>query len=213
MRTEVEAKFSAGDAGTLEALASMPTLGQATLGPMRRVNEIDRYLDTADGRLAERGWACRLRSRDGAWRVSLKGPPAAGGGGGPIHRRPEVEGPATDATDPADWPLSPARALLEELSEGRLLSELLVLDQVRRERSASLDGQPVATLSLDEVRVRRPGGSESHGDLRVVELEALPAAASEAFDALAAALAATAGLVPEPLTKLERALDLLDGGA
>jgi inorganic triphosphatase YgiF len=213
MPTEVEAKFIAQDAGTLEALAAMPTLGRATLGPMRRVNEVDRYLDTADRRLAKRRWACRLRSRDGAWRVSLKGPQVAGGGGGALHERPEVEGPATDATDPGEWPRSGARTLLEDLSGGDALAEVLVLDQLRGERSASVDGQPLAVLSIDEVRIRRSVGSGGVADLRIVELEALPDASREAFDTLAAALAATAGLVPEPLTKLERALGLLDGGA
>jgi inorganic triphosphatase YgiF len=212
MQTEVEAKFVATDPGTLEELAAMPTLGRATLGPMRRVNEIDRYLDTSDRRLARRRWACRLRSRDGAWRVSLKGPPVAGSGGA-LHRRPEVEGPATDAIDPRDWPRGRARTLLEALSGGEELTELLVLDQLRGERSARVDGLPVATLSLDEVRVRRARGARDVAHLRIVELEALPAASDEAFDALADALAAIGGLVPEPQTKLERALDLLGGGA
>lgn len=212
MRTEVEAKFTAHDAATLAALATMPTLGAATLGPMRRVSEIDRYLDTADGRLAASRWACRLRSRDGAWRVSLKGPPLAGSGGGMLHRRPEVEGPATEVPDPGDWPRGRARALLEALSGGAALGELLVLDQVRGERGVDVDGRLLATLSLDEVRVRRRGAGDV-GELRVVELEALPRAPQRAFEALADALAAVDGLVPEPLTKLERALDLLDGAA
>ena len=212
MQTEVEAKFVASDPATLEALAAMRTLGQATLGPMRRVSEIDRYLDTADRRLARRRWACRLRSRDGVWMVSLKGPPVAGSGGA-LHRRPEVEGLATGAIDPRDWPRGRARTLLEALSDGEELIEVVVLDQLRGERSARVDGQTVATLSLDEVRVRRAGGGGYVAHLRIVELEALPNASGKAFDALAEALAAIGGLVPEPQTKLERALDLLGGDA
>ena len=53
---------------------SSESLGRAVLGPARTVDETDRYLDTDDGRLAAALWACRLRSREGTTRISLKGP-------------------------------------------------------------------------------------------------------------------------------------------
>ena len=208
MRAEVEAKFVADDPDVLAALATAPALGSATLGPARSVPERDRYLDTPDGALASVRWACRLRERDGGVRVSLKGPaePTASAW---HHRRPEVEGPATDSIDPADWPHSEARQRLIELAGGAALVERLELRQQRIERPVDVDGRAVATLSLDVVDIL--DRARELGRLLVVELElasdeALP---TDRFDALATALAARPGLRPDPRTKLEHALALL----
>ena len=94
---EIELKYRARDDAVLARLAAAPALGPAVLDPPRTVDELDRYLDTADGRLAEARWACRLRTRDGRTVLSLKGPPDTELVTDPaaLHRRPEVEGPAT----------------------------------------------------------------------------------------------------------------------
>ena len=211
MRTEVEARFRAEGPAPLEALAVAQRLGRAYLGPARIVDETDRYLDTRDGRLAAARWACRLRSRDGVVRISLKGPPATTDGEPWHHRRPELEGPATDEVKPGEWPPSEARDLLEALSGGAELTERLRLRQRRTERAVDLDGVPLGTLSLDEVGLEA-GGSEL-GDLFVVELELDPAAigADRELARLAAALGQITGLVPERRTKLEHALDRAAG--
>ena len=117
MEAEVEAKFLADGPEPLERLTAADRLGRASLGPPRVFDEVDRYLDTDDGRLAAAGWACRLRERDGRFRVSLKGPSVAQRESW-LHHRPEVEGPATDAFDPRAWPDSEARRLVEQLSGG-----------------------------------------------------------------------------------------------
>ena len=208
MPTEVEAKFRADGPGPLEALAVASRLGRAVLGPARTVDETDRYLDTDDRRLASARWACRLRLRDGTTKISLKGPPSDALAAAWHHRRPEVEGPATDEIDPGAWPSSEARDLLESLAGGRVLTEHLRVQQARTERTVTIDGGgPVGTLTMD--RVRLAAGDADLGELFVVELELDPA--SETGEAelsgLAGALAAVPGLVPEPRTKLEHALD------
>ena len=207
MPTEVEAKFRAETAEPLVELASRPRLGHAVLGTARTVDEIDRYLDTADGRLAAARWACRLRSREGATRISLKGPPIE-----PIegwhHRRPEVEGPATASIDPDGWPASPALELLSTLRAGQPLVERLQLHQARTERAVTLaDGTSLGTLTLDRVRMTSNG--TNFGRLFVVELEldSTSEAGEAELDGLAAELKATKGLVPEPRSKLEHALE------
>jgi inorganic triphosphatase YgiF len=207
MPTEVEAKFRAESVGPLLELASRTGLGRARLGPPRTVDEVDRYLDTDGGHLAAARWACRLRTREGATRISLKGPPD-GGTEGWYHRRPEVEGPATEAIDPDGWPRSPALDLLDRLRAGHPLAERLRLDQVRTERAVRLaDGTSVGTLTLDRVRMN-DGGSEL-GELFVVELEldAASAAAAGELAELATELADSEGLEPEPRSKLEHALE------
>ena len=211
MPIEVEAKFRATGPEPLASLAAAGRLADATLGPPSAVDEIDRYLDTEDGRLAAARWACRLRSRGEATRVSLKGPAEAGAEAAWHHRRPELEGPASNEPDPAAWPPSEARDFVVSLSGGRALHERVRIDQHRVERRvAGRDGRPVGTLSLDHVRVAH--ANRDLGDLFVVELEldAAVAADGRELERLAAALGATPGLVPETRTKLEHALDRLD---
>lgn len=207
MPAEVEAKFLADGPEPLRRLASQSRLGPYALGPARSTDEVDRYLDTADGRLAAARWACRLRSRDGSVRVSLKGPPEDGSGGW-LHRRPEVEGPATESLDPAAWPASDARADLDRLRGGRSLEEQLRLRQERTERAVALPGGSPATLTLDRVVVER--GEEELGTLHVVELElGAPADADmSALTACAEALHRIPGLRPDDRTKLEHAIEL-----
>jgi inorganic triphosphatase YgiF len=209
---EVELKLRAETDAPLRALAVADRLGPAQLGSAIEVQELDRYLDTPDGRLATAGWACRLRTRQGSTRISLKGP-AQHAAGAALHRRPEIEGPADATQMPAEWPESAARQKLFELSGGMGLVERLALHQLRVERVASMDGQRVATLSLDRVKVKR--GGVDGGEFLAVELELDDAALSIGFDAapLTDAVLATRGLAAEPLTKLQRALALLDSGA
>lgn len=207
MTAEIEAKFLANGPEPLDELAATRTLGRASLGAPREVDEVDRYLDTADHRLARELWACRLRERDGASLVSLKGPRQAGDGAW-LHRRAELEGPAGPSLDPSSWPPSEARALLDRLRAGLPLVERFSLVQRRTERAVMLDGREVGTLSLDRVTVRAPDGRPA-GELQAVELELGPDGRHEALEELAAELARRPGLRPDPRAKLEHAIDLL----
>lgn len=212
MTLEVELKFIAAVPGPLEALAVSSTLGAAQLGPPRVIDELDRYLDTESGRLAAAGWACRLRTRGEHTIVSLKGPAQhAEAAESRAHRRPEIEGPASSTLDVGAWPASPARDSLDELRGGEPMRERLTLEQQRTERLVTLDGRPIATLTLDRVTVLYEG--RRAGDLCVVELELLPEASEASLPALADALQATRGLAADPSTKLEHALAFIDAGA
>jgi len=210
MAVEVEAKFLATDEAPLDALAHVTVLGPAALGPPTTVDEVDIYLDTSDGRLATARWACRLRDRGAGCRVSLKGPALTDAEVAWLHRRPEVEGPATSSFDPADWPPGEARELLLGMAGRQPLVERFRLLQRRTERAVNLDGRTIGTLSLDRATVAH--GGEPLGVLHVVELELAsdtdPAAAA-ALAGLADALAARAGLAADRRTKLEHAEELL----
>ena len=207
-RVEAELKYTALSERPLEDLERAEVLGLARLGAARTVAEVDRYVDTADLRLASVRWACRLRSREGRTIVSLKGP-AEHEAGDPLHRRPEVEGPATADLDTAEWPPSPARDGLLAMTGGAALEERFSLEQERTERAVSFDGALIGGLSLDRVRVIHRGNEV--GRMFVVELELDPSALTQGVDhaPLAQALSAIDGLVPDPLTKLERALAML----
>ena len=215
---ETELKLSARGPAPLRWLAQVPMLAGMPLGPPATFLELDRYLDTDDGRLAAAKWACRLRSRSGTHRVSLKGPPAAANDlGGALHRRPEIEGPASPQPDPGAWPPSAARDRLLELTGGRPLREQFKLEQRRTERAVGSEQDRLGTLSIDRVLILREG--QPLGRLWCVELE-LAGSRAEATDRtddamlprLLADLLAAGGLTIEPLTKLEQALALLDRG-
>lgn len=205
---EAELKYRAADERPFQTLAAAASLGPADLGAARTVDEVDRYLDTADLQLAGVHWACRLRAREGRTVVSLKGP-AEHAPGDPLHRRPEVEGPADPESEPSAWPPSPARDQLLAMTGGGALVERFSLEQQRTERPVSLDGTRIGLLSLDRVRVLHRGAEI--GRLAVVELELDPAALAAGLDhaQLAAALTAVPGLVADPSSKFERALELL----
>ena len=209
MPDELEAKFIADEPEPLERLTRDDRLGDAVLGAPAVADELDRYLDTPDGRLATELWACRLRERNGRIVVSLKGPPH-GGTGGWLHRRSELEGPASASVDPSDWPASDARAFVERFATGTPLVERFRLRQRRTERSVTVGGRRLGTLSIDVVGVE--AGAEEVGRLFVVELEVDDAhdpRASRRLDELAGELGARPGLHADPRTKLEHALDLI----
>jgi inorganic triphosphatase YgiF len=208
-RIEAELKYLAADERPLLHLATTDRLGPASLGHPSTVAELDRYLDTADLRLAAVRWACRLRTRDGRSIISLKGP-AEHAEGDPVHRRPELEGPAGSSLDAAGWPASEARDRLLALAGGEPLAERFRLAQDRTERSVTVGGEAVGILSLDRVRVLR--GGREHGRLLAVELEFAPGAGADLdHRPYATVLSGVAGLTPDPMSKLERALAMLHG--
>ena len=207
-RVEAELKYTALSEPPLDELEHSEVLGPARIGAARTVAEVDRYLDTADLRLAAVRWACRLRLREGRTIVSLKGP-AEHEAGDPLHRRAEVEGPATPSLEASTWPPSPAREQLLAMTGGAALRERFSLEQERTERAVSLDGGRIGGLSLDRVRVIHDG--REVGRMWVVELELDPSALERGLDhgPLAQALSAVDGLLLDPATKLERALAML----
>jgi len=211
---ETELKLSATSAAPLRRLAGLAQLGPLQLGPAETFFELDRYLDTDDGRLASAKWACRLRRRSRTHLVSLKGPAVAAHPGlnGALHRRPEIEGPASASVDPDSWPPSPAQRRLLDLSGGRPLRGQFALRQRRTQRSVRDGVALVGTLSLDRILVLLRG--EPAGRLWCVELEVERGRAYREYESagMLAELLAVEGLTVEPLTKLERAIALVGRG-
>ena len=201
---ELELKYRAADDAVLDRVAKRSGIGPARLADPRTASEVDRYLDTGDRRLASARWACRLRTRDGVTIVSLKGPAATVAVTDPtaLHRRPEIEGPATPDPDPAAWPRSAARDRLTALAGGAALDEWIRLDQVRAERAVMLDGRRIGLMSIDRVEMWE--GAAALGRLRIVELELDPDApvTPDVLEALDRSLQAVEGLESDPRTKL-----------
>ena len=127
--TEVELKYRLTTPLELETvLAYAVDAGFRPDGEPTVVRVRDRYLDTADGRLAAAAVAARLRHTADGILVTVKTPAVRHGA---VVRRTELESPATDSLVPADWPPSPARDAVTAHAGGAALVEVVVLDQVR----------------------------------------------------------------------------------
>jgi CHAD domain-containing protein len=200
---EIELKYRVPDLARGERL-----LGADTLGPFRATGAApslqfeDQYVDTRDGALARAGFAARLRHTRSTLIVSLK---SLGLGSGALHRRSELEGPATRSLVAAEWPASPARSLILELAGDAPLEERLTIRQLRRKRRL-VSGVAIVELSLDEVDVLLRAEVVE----RFVELEAELVSGTEAdLEPLRALLDGEQGLVPASMSKLQAAVEAI----
>ena len=203
---EVELKYRVLDRAAAERLLAEDTLaGLAAVGGRARAVQIeDRYVDTADGRLAHAGFVARLRQRGDETIVSLKSIAHEDGPGG-AFRRLELEGPADRVAAAADWPASDARSLVLEHAGDAPFVETVTIRQLRRKRVYK-DGGTRVEVSLDEVDVVQRGRIAA----RFVELEAELRKGDDAVLArLAEVLDAEVGLERATDSKLESAMAAL----
>ena len=200
---EVEAKFIVPDEPAFERLLSLETLGEYALVPAGEARAIDRYVDTANRDLLRSGYACRRRSveESGPELVTVK---ALGAVRGAVHRRPEVEIEIPREAPPERWPPGPPRDIVRRITGDRPLLELLVLRQHRTTRDVLRRDHRVAVLSLDRIELA-PGTTSLE-----LEIELGPGGRGSDLRALSERLGPF-GLEPQPLSKFERALTLLDG--
>jgi CHAD domain-containing protein len=183
-------------------LAYAAAAGFAPDGEVDEMRIRDRYVDTADGRLAAAGVAARIRHRPDGVRVTVKTPTARIGA---VHRRTELESSATDSLDPSDWPASPARDAVAAHAHGSALVETVTLDQLRRFVEVT-DGDTWIEISLDDVSIVADGRVLD----RFEELEAELLRGDEAALAtLAAAIEVDPAVSHDKGSKLERAMAAL----
>jgi triphosphatase len=197
---EVELKYRVTAAAAGARLLRDDHLGALdALGPAREERHDDRYFDTEAGSLAVAGYAARLRETGDGVLLSVKATPD---GTGALHRREELEGPATALLNPRLWPASDAQALIVRLVGDAEVVELVRLRQVRRRRDFGTDGTSVE-MSLDDVEILR---ADSVVD-RFVELEVeLKTGSESALGPVSEVLDGTAGLAVSHASKLAFAL-------
>lgn len=212
---ELELKYAVADPDALARRLETLELDGLTPGTARELDVVDHYFDTRDETLAAAGYGARLRHIDGTVVVSLKGLEIAAPGteegpvravpgtstadAGALHRRREIEAPATEALDPTTWPETEARQIVLDLAGGGELLERFVVRQRRLERR--LEGAAGSVnVTLDRVCVLRRG--QELGSFAQVEAE-LTDGDDELLDQLAEALEAT-GLVQAERRSKER---------
>jgi triphosphatase len=167
----------------------------------RTLEIIDRYFDTPDLALAAAGYGARLRAVGSDTLLTVKADIEVYGG---LHRRLELEAPATRSLSPDRWPESEAREQLLQVVGDRRVVERFVIGQQRRERELLIPGALVIA-SLDEGEVDFLGVVA--GELRQFEVELRDGDAG-ALNALAGRVVAADLAVPEEHSKLAIAADL-----
>ncbi|HUK77579.1 MAG TPA: CHAD domain-containing protein [Thermoleophilia bacterium] len=210
---EIEAKFSAPDAATLEHLRELDELAGFELGAGETAQMSDVYLDTDDRALQGAGLFCRRRDLGDRTLLTVKR--RGSGKPGAVHRRDEweLELPHDLAPDagPDEWPAGEAREQVAKAARGRPLQPLAEIRQTRVARAVTRDGHTVAELSLDTLTFVVGDGVQA--PQYEVEAELKGEGAEAELAVLAEALQRDFGLVPQPLSKFERALAALDAGA
>jgi inorganic triphosphatase YgiF len=199
---ETEAKFIIPDQATFDALRQLTHLGQfeLKLSGVKTVN--DRYLDTADKRLFQAEWACRLRNVKGQYIITLKSlTPATSA----FHRRDEIEttvkAAQAEPDQPGAWEAGQAQNLVIEIIGQTPLQTLFNLRQTRHQFHVCWQGQTVIELSLDEVSLHAP----AEIDFRELEAELMGAGSEETLATFVEVLLAQWPLKPQPYSKFERA--------
>ena len=208
MTTEIESRYIVPDRVLFTSLLRLRRLGQYVLRPHGVLKVIDYYLDTKGRALHRQGWACRLRSQDGAWLLTLKGPKEKSQGA--VVARPELEISLPERIeDVAHWPRGRIRDRVVELTGGLALRHLLTIKQTRHRFLVLRDSRQVGELSLDDVRVSARGirhrtymlECELLGGGRLADLHRLDASLGDEYH-----------LIPEPRSKLQRALTFIEEG-
>jgi CHAD domain-containing protein len=200
---EIEVKFTLPDADTLRRLQADDHLAAFTLSAGSAKQVHDTYMDTTDRAILAAGFALRQREQEGGTLISVKG---LGGAQGAVHRREELEILLPADQPPAKWPAGPVRDwVLQTIGEAPL-NPLLELRQTRVVRQVTRGEQAVAELSLDEVHAAVADTEQSYLEL---EVELAPQGTEDDLATLAAYLQEELGLEPEPRSKFERALALL----
>lgn len=201
---EIEAKYYVSGAD-LEVLAGMRQLGPYVLvpAPTPELQE-NTYYDTVDGRLTAARYGLRVRRIGERSLITLKGP--ADVGSDAVHRRAEFEFLGVDP-NPGNWPTGVARDLALALTGGAPLVSRVVISTERRILHVYRENTQIAELCLDRGVMR---GGERVRAFTELEIELLAGGAASDLSALAHEMAEHIALIPEPRTKLERALTLLD---
>jgi inorganic triphosphatase YgiF len=206
---EIEVKLEVLDCRAILALfdrhGGLEALGFTADGPVVDRCVLDEYLDTADARLQAAGHGARIRTELGRRRLTIKSAPRDRHGS--VYDRLELESPVGPGLDPASWPRSPARALLEQIVAG---AELAVIARIRQQRRTLIvtRGSTVIDLSLDELEALALDADDVLA--RTTELEAeLLAGPAEDVERLATGLLRLPGLRAATRSKLAWAMAAL----
>jgi CHAD domain-containing protein len=214
---EVELKYAVPDYETFEQLLSLTHLGDYWLRPAGDQRLTDHYYDTAERAALHGGYAVRLRedAEHGDWIGTLKGVAnLSSGAESAEHEREEYELSVPPGAAPEAWPISPARERALQLVGSQPMHEIFAIGQERHKRiivagEGTEQQREAAELSLDVVSLLQNSHKQVVYEL---EIELRPIGTRDDLKALREALAGYQ-LAPQPRSKFERALAIVDGAA
>lgn len=207
MATEIESRYLVPDRIIFDKLLKLEALGGYTLQPQGKLKLCDRYLDTKGRALLRQGWACRLRSQEGAWLLTVKGPRNAQGA---VMSRPEWEVSLPGRIESvSEWPVGPIRDRVRELSGNLPLRPIATIKQTRHRFLLSQAARPVAELALDVVRLSDGGARQQY---YMLECELLETGQPSDLQQLHEILVRQYYLIPETRSKLQHALEFVELG-
>ncbi len=204
---ETEAKFIVPDEATFAALRELEALGPYMVRDTRTKRVRDRYLDTQDRDFYSRNLYVRLRQLSGGGPLlTIKGQ-GFGVREGSIHTRDEYE-THVSGLDISTWPEGDVRRIVGEVAQGKPLCDLFTLDQTRTVSNLyrDNDNRVVAELSVDEVTIHTAADPVRAYEL---EIELLSQGTLDDLRELSRLVAQEYRLLPQPLSKFERAAMLL----
>jgi triphosphatase len=202
---EIEAKYAL--TGPLEpADLEAVDLHLYRLRPAGDERHHDMLLDTTTRGLTSHGHALRLRHLDdGRVLATYK---AGNSRAGAVHEREEIEAPLPDGTAESARQFPPEIAERIEPVTGEAPLVALIETHIHRQTWQVLrDEQMVAEMALDEGSISANGLT---APVRELEVELKEAGTRADLEALGQLLTKQLPLTPEPRSKLERGLALLD---
>jgi CHAD domain-containing protein len=223
---EIEAKYIVLDQRTYTTLIRLREIADFRVEDGGTLDILDTYLDTPDHAIIAAGYACRRRRQDGETYLTIKSlsnPVMAADDA--LHRRIELEIAVDEGVEsaPDQWPSSPLRELVLDVSGGQALVEILEIKQSRQVRYLlSSEGHAVAELDLDRVRIRGErtgsGGTASDHDTSVfafteLEIELMEAGSEADLKQVIAHLSRLEGLIAQPTSKFERGMAFFARGS
>ena len=196
---EVEWQFDAPDLDAVERwLRAQPAYAAVAFDDRGEKTQRDTYLDSADWRVFHAGYSLRVRTKDDASEVTLKGRTRSADG--PARRQEFTERGEIESLATSDGPVGHRLRLILRETPLRPLFTVTTRRHTWAVRSASSE---LAEIALDDTAVDVDGASST---LQRVEVEEVEPGGLATADALVRALQTACALTPAASSKFEAGL-------
>ncbi len=201
---EIEAKFSVPEKEIFAILISAQNIGPFVLDAAVQARLEDVYLDTVDMAIMSEGYYLRRRQKGQHIIYTIK---SLGGLEKGIRRRKEMEYILEQDMPYEKWDNADMESFLSGVVGESTLVPLFNVVNIRNMRKV-IDGEKdVAELSLDDVVITGWGKKLSYLE---IEVELLSGGDEDDLQRLVSMLRQEYSLVPDSLSKFERALELME---
>ncbi|WP_370575670.1 CYTH domain-containing protein [Methanomethylovorans sp.] len=201
---EIEAKFSVPEKEIFAILISAQNIGPFVLDAAVQARLEDVYLDTVDMAIMSKGYYLRRRQKGQRIIYTIK---SLGGLEKEIRRREEMECVLEQDMPYEKWDNADMGSFLSGVVGESTLVPLFNVSHVRNVRNVIDDERDVAEMSLDDVVITGWGKKLSYLE---IEVELLSGGDERDLEKLVNMLRQEYSLVPDSLSKFERALELME---